>query len=156
VLVLLVLFGSVVAMLMPILTVLVAIAFGLSTDYQAFLISRIQEEWRAHHDNALAVHDGISRVSGIITGAAIIMIAVFGSFVLGGLQLLQEFGVAFAVAVALDAFLIRFALVPALMYILGDRNWALPSWLGWLPWMSIEAAETSGTGTVQTWHQVQR
>ncbi len=74
--------------------------------------------------------------SGIITGAAIIMIAVFGSFVLGGLQLLQEFGVAFAVAVALDAFLIRFALVPALMYILGDRNWALPSWLGWLPRMN--------------------
>jgi putative drug exporter of the RND superfamily len=114
-------------------TMTFAIVFGLSTDYQVFLLSRVQEEWHAHHDSARAVHDGISRVSGIITGAAIIMIAVFGSFVLGGLQLLQEFGVAFAVAVALDAFLIRFALVPAVMYILGDRNWRLPAWLGWLP-----------------------
>jgi putative drug exporter of the RND superfamily len=119
-------------------TMTFAIVFGLSTDYQVFLLSRIQEEWHTHHDNARAVHDGISRVSGVITGAAIIMIAVFGSFVLGGLQLLVQFGVAFAVAVALDAFLIRFALVPALMYILGDRNWALPAWLGWLPRMNID------------------
>ncbi len=118
-------------------TMTFAIVFGLSTDYQVFLLSRVQEEWLAHHDNARAVHDGVGRVSGVITSAAIIMIAVFGSFVLGGLQLLQEFGVAFAVAVALDAFLIRFALVPALMYILGDRNWQLPAWLGWLPRVHI-------------------
>jgi putative drug exporter of the RND superfamily len=125
-------------------TMTFAIVFGLSTDYQVFLISRIKEEWNTHHDNTRAVHDGISRVSGIITGAAIIMIAVFGSFVLGGLQLLQEFGVGFAVAVALDAFLIRFALVPALMYILGDRNWQLPAWLGWLPRVHMESAEIPG------------
>jgi putative drug exporter of the RND superfamily len=119
-----------------------AIVFGLSTDYQVFLLSRIKEEWDTHHDNDRAVHDGISRVSGVITGAAIIMIAVFGSFVVGGLRLLQEFGVGFAVAVALDAFLIRFALVPALMYILGNRNWQLPAWLDWLPRLPIEPAET--------------
>jgi putative drug exporter of the RND superfamily len=115
-----------------------AIVFGLSTDYQVFLLSRIQEEWQAHRDNAQAVHDGLSRVSSVITGAALIMITVFGSFVVGGQRILQEFGVAFAVAVALDAFLIRFALVPAIMYILGDRNWQLPAWLSWLPRLHIE------------------
>jgi RND superfamily putative drug exporter len=119
-------------------TMTFAIVFGLSTDYQVFLLSRIKEEWDADHDNDRAVHDGISRVSGIITGAAIIMIAVFGSFVVGGQRLLQEFGVGFAVAVALDAFLIRFTLVPAVMYILGDRNWQLPRWLNWLPRVGIE------------------
>jgi putative drug exporter of the RND superfamily len=124
-------------------TMTFAIVFGLSTDYQVFLLSRIQGEWQTHHDNARAVHDGISRVSGIITGAAIIMIAVFGSFVVGGLRLLQEFGTGFAVAVALDAFLIRFALVPAVMYILGDRNWQLPAWLAWLPRVHIEPAEAN-------------
>jgi putative drug exporter of the RND superfamily len=103
----------------------------------------IQEEWHASHDNARAVHEGISRVSGIITGAAIIMIAVFGSFVLGGQLLLRQFGVGFAVAVALDAFLIRFALLPALMYIIGDRNWRLPGWLDWLPRVQIEPAACS-------------
>lgn len=86
------------------------------------------------------MHNGITRVSGIITSAAIIMIAVFGSFVVGGQLLLQEIGTGFAVAVALDAFLIRFALVPALMYILGDRNWGLPGWLGWLPRAHVEPA----------------
>jgi RND superfamily putative drug exporter len=126
----------------PVPVMTFAIVFGLSTDYQVFLLSRIQEEWHTHHDNARAVHDGISRVSGIITGAAIIMIAVFSSFVLGGLRVLQEFGTGFAVAVALDAFLIRFVLVPALMYILGDRNWQLPAWLAWLPRVHIEPAET--------------
>lgn len=119
-----------------------AIVFGLSTDYEVFLLSRIQEEWAAHHDNARAVHEGISRVSGVITSAAIIMIAVFGSFVLGGLRILQEFGVGFAVAVALDAFLIRFALLPAVMYILGDRNWKLPAWLAWLPRVGMETGGT--------------
>jgi RND superfamily putative drug exporter len=121
-----------------------AIVFGLSTDYQVFLLSRIQEEWRTHHDNARAVQDGTSRVSSIITGAAIIMIAVFGSFVVGGQRLLQEIGTGFAVAVALDAFLIRFTLVPALMYILGDRNWQLPAWLRWLPRVHMESARTPG------------
>jgi putative drug exporter of the RND superfamily len=125
-------------------TMTFAIVFGLSTDYEVFLLSRIQEEWHDHHDNARAVHDGVSRVSGVITGAAIIMIAVFSSFVLGGLRLLQEFGTGFAVAVALDAFLIRFALLPAVMYILGDRNWRLPTQLQWLPRVHIEPEETPG------------
>jgi hypothetical protein len=67
-----------------------AIVFGLSTDYQVFLLSRIQEEWHVHHDNARAVHDGMTRVSGVITGAAVIMIAVFASFVVGGQRLLRR------------------------------------------------------------------
>ncbi len=123
-----------------------AIVFGLSTDYQVFLLSRVQEEWLARHDNARAVHDGMTRVSGVITGAAVIMIAVFASFVPGGQRLLQEIGTGFAVAVALDAFLIRFALVPALMYILGDWNWRLPRWLNWLPRLHAEPAETEAQG----------
>lgn len=123
-----------------------AVVFGLSTDYQVFLLSRVQEEWQADHDNARAVHDGMTRVSGVITGAAVIMIAVFGSFVPGGQRLLQEIGTGFAVAVALDAFLIRFALVPALMYILGDWNWRLPRWLNWLPRLHVESAEAETQG----------
>lgn len=124
-----------------------AIVFGLSTDYQVFLLSRVQEEWHAHHDNTRAVHDGMTRVSGVITGAAIIMIAVFTSFVAGGQLLLEEIGTGFAVAVALDAFGIRFALVPALMYILGDWNWRLPAWLNWLPRLHVESAETGPPGS---------
>ncbi|HKN98581.1 MAG TPA: MMPL family transporter [Pseudonocardiaceae bacterium] len=115
-----------------------AIVFGLSTDYQVFLLTRIQEEWLTHHDNDRAVHDGMGRVSGVITGAAVIMIAVFSSFALGGQILLQQIGVGFAVAVALDAFLLRFILVPAVMYVLGRRNWHLPRWLAWLPRIHIE------------------
>lgn len=118
-----------------------AIVFGLSTDYQVFLLTRIQEEWNTHHDNTRAVHDGMGRVSGIITGAALIMIAVFCSFLLGGQRFLQEIGFGLAVAVALDAFLIRFILVPATMYILGDRNWLLPRSLTWLPRVHIEPNE---------------
>jgi RND superfamily putative drug exporter len=117
-----------------------AIVFGLSTDYQVFLLSRIQEEWLTHGDNDRAVHDGTGRVSGVITGAALIMIAVFGSFALGGQVLLQQIGVGFAVAVALDAFLLRFILVPAVMYILGRRNWYLPRRLDRLPRVHLEPA----------------
>jgi RND superfamily putative drug exporter len=116
--------------------------FGLSTDYQVFLLSRIQEEWHTHHDNTRAVHNGTVRVSGIITSAATIMIAVFGSFVLSGQRFLQEIGVGLAVAVAIDAFLIRFMLVPAVMHILGPRNWWLPSPLAWLPRVHLDPAES--------------
>ncbi|NUT21809.1 MAG: MMPL family transporter [Hamadaea sp.] len=121
-----------------------AIVFGLSTDYQVFLLSRIQEEWYAHRDNTRAVHEGMGRVSGIITGAAVIMIAVFGSFVLSGQRFLGEIGVGLAVAVALDAFLIRFTVVPAIMFILGDANWWLPRRLSRrLPRVHLEPAEAA-------------
>lgn len=126
---------------------MVAIVFGLSTDYQVFLLSSVHEEWLAHSDNNRAVREGMARVSGVITGAALIMIAVFGSFVPGGQRLLQEIGTGFGVAVALDAFLIRFALVPALMYILGDWNWRLPSWLGWIPRVHVESGRPDAAGS---------
>jgi len=121
-------------------TMMFAIVFGLSTDYQVFLLTRVQEQWHRHRDTDRAVHEGMGRVSGIITGAAVIMIAVFCSFVVGGQLLLQQIGLGFAVAVALDAFLIRFLLVPAVMYILGDRNWQFPRWLQWMPRVHVEPA----------------
>jgi RND superfamily putative drug exporter len=123
-----------------------AVVFGLSTDYQVFLLTRVQEEWLTHHDNARAVRDGMGRVSGVITGAAIIMIAVFGSFALGGQLLFQQIGVGFAVAVALDAFLLRFILVPAVMHILGDRNWRQPRRLNRLPRIHLEPHPAPATG----------
>jgi RND superfamily putative drug exporter len=126
---------------------LFAIVFGLSTDYQVFLLTRIQEEWHTHHDNTRAVHDGMGRVSGVITGAAVIMIAVFSSFALGGQLLLEQIGIGFAVAVALDAFLLRFILVPAVMYIMGEGNWQLPRWLNWLPPVHIEPEQPTETQT---------
>lgn len=122
-----------------------AIVFGLSTDYQVFLLTRIQEDWHTHHDNDRAVREGMGRVSGVITGAAIIMIAVFSSFALGGQILLEQIGIGFAAAVALDAFLLRFLLVPAVMYILGEKNWQLPHWLGWLPHVHLEPEEPAET-----------
>ncbi|NUR57781.1 MAG: MMPL family transporter [Catenulispora sp.] len=121
-----------------------AIVFGLSTDYQVFLLTRVQEEWQVHRDNARAVREGMGRVSTVITGAAVIMIAVFGAFALGGQLLFEQIGIGFAVAVALDAFLLRFILVPAVMYIMNDRNWALPRWLNWLPQVHIEAEQPVG------------
>ncbi|MGW0665107.1 MMPL family transporter [Streptodolium elevatio] len=122
-----------------------AIVFGLSTDYQVFLLTRVQEEWLTHHDNARAVRDGMGRVNGVITGAAVIMIAVFGSFALGGELLFQQIGIGFAVAVALDAFLLRFVLVPAVMHILGDRNWRLPRQLIRLPRIHLEPLPSPAT-----------
>jgi RND superfamily putative drug exporter len=117
-----------------------AIVFGLSTDYQVFLLTRVQEEYLGHRDNSRAVREGTGRVSGVITGAAVIMIAVFGSFALGGQLLFQQIGIGFAVAVALDAFLLRLVLVPAVMHILGDRNWRLPGVLNRLPRIHLEEA----------------
>jgi putative drug exporter of the RND superfamily len=133
-----------------------AIVFGLSTDYQVFLLTRIQEEWHTHHDNTRAVHNGTVRVSGIITGAATIMIAVFGSFVLSGQRFLQEIGVGLAVAVAIDAFLIRFMLVPAVMHILGPRNWWLPNPLAWLPRVHLDPAETTTNASTHRSIDVER
>jgi RND superfamily putative drug exporter len=123
-----------------------AIVFGLSTDYQVFLLTNVHQEWNAHHDNTRAVRAGMSQVSGIITGAAIIMVAVFSSFVLGGQRLLEEIGVGLAAAVALDAFLIRFVLVPAVMFILGRLNWQLPRWLNWLPTAHAEPEDSRRPG----------
>ena len=115
------------------------ILFGLSMDYHVFSVSRIKEG----HDRGLstprAIHDGIVRSAGVITSAALIMVFVFGSFILNGDPTVKEFGVGLAVAIAIDATIVRCLLVPAVMVLLRGRAWWLPRWLGRVvPRVSIE------------------
>jgi putative drug exporter of the RND superfamily len=119
---------------------LFSVLFGLSMDYQVFLLSRIQERYGQTGDNTDAVSYGLRTTGGIITGAAVIMVAVFAGFAAGRLVFLQETGFGLAVAVLIDATLVRSVLVPAAMRLLGKWNWYLPSWLGWLPQFRIEGA----------------
>jgi uncharacterized membrane protein YdfJ with MMPL/SSD domain len=115
-----------------------AVLFGLSMDYHVFLISRIRERFDRTGDNAGSVAYGLRTSGALITGAAAIMVAVFAGFAAGPLVGLQQMGFGLAVAVALDATIVRSVLVPATMKLLGNRNWYLPSWLEWLPQISIE------------------
>jgi RND superfamily putative drug exporter len=108
---------------------LFAILFGLSMDYEVFLISRIQEEWLKSGDNGLAVRNGLAATGKTITAAALIMILVFGSFILGGIRVIKEFGLGLAGGIFVDAFLIRMAVVPSLMFLFGKSNWWFPDWL---------------------------
>ena len=106
-----------------------AILFGLSMDYEVFLMSRVREEYLRTGDNTLSVSTGISHTARVITAAAIIMVSVFGSFAFGADPTVKMFGIGLATAIFLDATLIRMVLVPASMRLLGDRNWWLPGWL---------------------------
>jgi len=106
-----------------------AIAFGLSMDYEVFLLARVREEWARTGDNRLAVARGVGATAGVITAAAAIMIAVFAAFMLGSERLLKLFGFGLAVPILLDVLLIRLLLVPAAMQLLGRANWYLPHWL---------------------------
>jgi putative drug exporter of the RND superfamily len=116
-----------------------AILYGLSMDYEVFLVSRIYEEWRRRRDNAAAVAHGLAATGRTITAAATIMVLVFGAFVLGGQWLIELFGIGLASAVALDAQDVHSVLVPALMLILADANWKLPRVLARrLPPLSVE------------------
>ncbi|HZN15244.1 MAG TPA: MMPL family transporter, partial [Acidimicrobiales bacterium] len=108
---------------------LFTILFGLSMDYEVFLLSRVREEYLVSHNNAEAVADGLAATARVITAAAAIMIAVFSSFVLGDLRVLKLLGLGLATAVFIDATLVRMVLVPATMELLGDANWWLPKWL---------------------------
>ncbi len=106
------------------------ILFGLSMDYEVFLLSRIREEWRRTGDNSEAVADGLAKTARVITAAAAIMICVFGSFVIGDpLHVLKVFGLGLAAAIFIDATLVRMVLVPAIMELLGEANWWMPAWL---------------------------
>ena len=109
-------------------------------DYQVFLISRIREEYDRSGDNSEAVAFGLRTTGGIITGAAIIMVAVFAAFATGRIAGLQQMGFGLAVAVFLDATIVRSILVPSAMKLLDYRNWYLPKWLQWLPRLEHEAA----------------
>ena len=121
---------------------MLAILFGLSMDYQVFLVSRMHEEWMHTEDNAHSVRIGQAATGRVITAAATIMILVFGSFLLAGQRVIAEFGVGLASAVFLDAFVLRTVLVPAVMHLIGDRNWWLPRGLDRaLPRVAVEGAE---------------
>jgi len=119
-----------------------AILFGLSMDYEVFLVSQIEEHVHAGESNKDSVVGGLVTSARVITAAAAIMVFVFGSFVINGNPTVKQFGVGLAVAVILDATVVRCLLVPALMTMLGKVNWYLPSWLDRvLPRVSIEGAE---------------
>ena len=107
---------------------LFAIVFGLSMDYEVFLLSAVREHYDRTHDNADAVAEGLASTR-VITAAALIMVFVFGSFVVSDLRALKLIGLGLAVAVAVDASIVRIVLVPATMELLGDANWWLPRWL---------------------------
>lgn len=140
---------------------LFAVLFGLSMDYHVFLLSRMREHFQRTGDARGAISYGISSSGRLITGAALIMVAVFSGFATGRLVMFQQMGFGLGVAILLDATLVRGILVPSIMQLLGERNWYLPKWLNWLPNVSIEgeasptpadpvpagvAAATSGEG----------
>jgi RND superfamily putative drug exporter len=118
-----------------------AILFGLSMDYEVFLVSRIFEEWHRTGDNTLAVTRGLSATGRTITAAAAIMVLVFGSFILGGQVIIEMFGLGLAAAVLMDALIVRSILVPALMLVVGKANWALPKALDRvIPRLNVEGS----------------
>jgi putative drug exporter of the RND superfamily len=117
---------------------LFAVLFGLSMDYQVFLLSRIHERYAQSGDPRDAVLVGVSSTARIITGAALIIVAVFCGFATGDLVMFQQMGLGVAVALLLDATIVRSVLLPATLAILGDRAWWPPRWLGWLPRLTVE------------------
>jgi RND superfamily putative drug exporter len=121
---------------------MLAILFGLSMDYEVFLVSRMHEEWTHTKDNKRAIRIGQAETGRVVTAAATIMIFVFGSFVFGGQRVIAEFGVGLASAVLIDAFILRNFLVPSIMHVFGKANWYLPKWLDKiLPHLSVEPME---------------
>ena len=122
---------------------LFAVLFGLSMDYHVFLLSRIRERYDETHDNRESISFGVRSTASIITGAALIMVAVFAGFAMGDLVMFQQMGFGLAIAVLIDATLVRTVLVPASMVLLGDANWYLPSWLQWLPRVSVEGTPSA-------------
>jgi putative drug exporter of the RND superfamily len=122
---------------------LFSVLFGLSMDYQVFLLSRIKERFSQTGDTVGAVSFGVGSTARLITGAALIIIAVFGGFAAGDLVMFQQMGFGVAVALLIDATIVRSILVPASMKLLGDWNWYLPSWLSWLPDVHVEGHTTA-------------
>jgi RND superfamily putative drug exporter len=117
------------------------ILFGLSMDYHVFILSRIKELHDAGATTDDAIQLAITRTAGTVTSAAIIMVAVFGLFASLSLIMLQQMGFGLAIAVLIDATVIRAVLVPSTMKILGEWNWYLPRWLEWLPSVTPEGGE---------------
>jgi RND superfamily putative drug exporter len=118
-----------------------AVVFGLSMDYEVFLVSRVREQWIKRADASAAVADGISFTGRVISAAAAIMVCVFLSFTLGDERTLKEFGFGLAIAVFLDALVVRCVLLPAVLELLGPTTWRLPRWLDTLlPHINIEGS----------------
>jgi len=122
---------------------LFSVLFGLSMDYQVFLLSRIRERFDQSRDTTDAVTFGVGSTARIITGAALIIVAVFSGFARGDLIMFQQMGFGVAVALLIDATIIRSVLLPSAMKLLGDWNWYLPSWLEWLPRLQVEGASSA-------------
>jgi RND superfamily putative drug exporter len=136
---------------------LFAVIFGLSMDYEVFLLSRIREEYDRTHDNASAVANGLALTARVITAAAAIMFCVFMSFVLGDDRSLKMFGFGLAMAVLIDATIVRLVLVPSTLELLGDRNWWLPRWLDRiLPVVHVEAEQEVVAGTAPELREPER
>jgi RND superfamily putative drug exporter len=128
-----------VAPFMPVM--MFAILFGLSMDYEVFLISRIREEYLKDHDTRRAVADGLAKTARVITAAAAIMVVVFLAFLSDPNVFLKVFGIGLATSIFVDATIVRMVLVPAVMQLLGPRNWWIPSWLEKaLPTLDMEPA----------------
>ncbi len=122
--------------------IMIAILFGLSMDYQVFLVSRMHEEWVNTGDNEGAIVHGQANTGRVITAAALIMVCVFFSFAFGGQRIIAEFGIGLGGAVLMDAFIIRTVLVPSLMHFFGKANWWMPAWLDRIvPHVAVEASE---------------
>ena len=125
---------------------LFAIVFGLSMDYEVFLLTRIREEYDRTGDNSEAVADGLAATARVITAAALIMVFVFGSFMLEDLRTIKILGLGLAAAVAIDATIVRMLLVPATMKLLGHKNWWIPRWLDRLLPNLVVEPDGSGVG----------
>lgn len=123
---------------------LFSVLFGLSMDYQVFLLTRIRERYDQSGDTAEAISYGVASTARIITGAALIIVAVFAGFASGDLVMFQQMGFGIAVALLLDATIIRSVVLPSAMKLLGSWNWYLPRWLEWLPHMNVEGPAAEG------------
>jgi RND superfamily putative drug exporter len=123
---------------------LFSVLFGLSMDYHVFLLSRMKEKYDETHKNIPAVSFGLQSTGRLITGAALIMVAVFGGFALGDMVMMQEMGFGLAAAVFVDATIVRSILVPATMRLLGRWNWYMPKWLSWIPRTGIGEGAAQG------------
>jgi uncharacterized membrane protein YdfJ with MMPL/SSD domain len=132
---------------------LFSVLFGLSMDYQVFLLSRIRERYDATRDTRDAIAWGVGSTARIITGAALIIVAVFAGFARGDLVMFQQMGFGVAVALLIDATIIRSVLLPSLMALLGERNWYLPEWLSWLPHLEVEGHATPTAPATQPQRQ---
>jgi uncharacterized membrane protein YdfJ with MMPL/SSD domain len=122
---------------------LFSVLFGLSMDYQVFLLSRIQERYQRTGNTADGIVHGVASTARLITGAALIIIVVFAGFATGQLVSFQQMGFGVAVALLVDATIVRLVIIPAAMGLLGDRNWYLPRWLEWLPRVQVEEPRPS-------------